>query len=68
MNWLDIGIIRKHWDTAINHPEEAHIPLEMVNWFKRTVEEQVYVQPLAIKSNSGLEYCMWMFRMMRKYA
>jgi hypothetical protein len=68
LNRLDIGIIRKHWKEAINHQEMAHVPLGMVGRFKRTVGEKMYIQPLAIKSKSGLEYRLWMFRMLSQYA
>ena len=68
LNRLDLGIIRKHWIHAVNHPDVGHIPLGMVGRFKRTVGEKMYIQPLAFKSRSGLEYRLWMFRMMGEYA
>jgi hypothetical protein len=67
LNRLDIGIIRKHWNEAVNHPDEAHVPLGMVGRFKRTVGEKMYIQPLAIKSKSGLEYRLWIHRMIKEY-
>jgi hypothetical protein len=45
LNRLDIGIIRKHWKEAVNHPEIAHVPLGMVGRFKKTVGEKMYIQP-----------------------
>jgi hypothetical protein len=36
---IDIGVIRKHWQEALKHPEEPHIPLAMAGRFKRTVGE-----------------------------
>jgi hypothetical protein len=68
LNRLDVGIIRKHWSDAINHPEIAHVPLGMVGRFKRTVGEKLYIQPLALRSKSGLEYRLWMYRMLCEYA
>ena len=67
LNRLDIGIIRKHWKEAVNHPEVAHVPLGMVGRFKKTVGEKMYIQPLAVRSVSGLEYRLWMFRMIVEY-
>jgi hypothetical protein len=43
---IDIGVIRKHWQEALRHPEEPHIPLAMTGRFKRTVGEKVYMQLL----------------------
>lgn len=68
INRLDIGIIRKHWADAVDHPDTSHIPLGMAGRFKRTVGEKIYVQPLAPKSNSGLNYRLWMFRALQEYA
>jgi hypothetical protein len=68
LNRLDLGLIRKHWDSTVTHPEIGHIPLGMVGHFKQTVGEKKYVQPLAIKSKSGLEYRLWMYRMIEEYA
>jgi hypothetical protein len=68
LNRLDIGIIRKHWQEAINHPELAHVPLGMVGRFKRTIGEKLYIQPLALRSKPGLEYRLWMYIMLCEYA
>jgi hypothetical protein len=68
LNRLDLGIIRKHWNEAVNHQDVAHVPLGMVGRFKRTVGEKMYIQPLAIRSRSGLEYRLWMHRMICCYA
>jgi hypothetical protein len=67
INRLDLGIIRKHWGEAISHPEAPHIPLGMIGRFKRTVGEKKYIQPLAVRSVSGLEYRLWMHRMIIEY-
>jgi hypothetical protein len=67
LNRLDIGIIQKHWKEAVNHPEIAHVPLGMVGRFKKMVGEKMYIQPLAVRSVSGLEYRLWMFRMIVEY-
>ena len=67
LNRLDLGIIRKHWNSAVNHIVAPHVPLGMVGRFKKTVGEKMYIQPLAISSYSGLEYRLWMFRMIREY-
>ena len=45
LNQLDLGIIRKHWNDAINHPELAHVPLGMVGRFKRTVGKKCTFSP-----------------------
>jgi hypothetical protein len=64
---IDIGVIRKHWDEALRHPEEPHIPIAMVGRFKRTVGEKVYIQPMALVSASGLQYRLWMHRALQEY-
>jgi hypothetical protein len=65
---VDIGLIRKHWAEALAHPEEGHLPLAMVGRFKRQVGRKVYVQPLAMESESGLQYRLWMYRTLQEYA
>jgi hypothetical protein len=67
LNRIDIGVIRKHWEEGRTHPEAPHVPMGMVGRFKRTVGEKKYVQPLAIRSLSGLEYRLWMYRMLVEY-
>jgi hypothetical protein len=64
---IDVGIIRKHWKEALEHPDEAHVPLRMAGRFKRQVGEKVYVQPLAVASASGLEYRLWLHRALQEY-
>ena len=64
---IDLGVIRKHWDDAMNHSEAPHVPLGMVGRFKRKVGEKMFIQPLALKSDSGLEYRLWMFRALTEY-
>lgn len=68
LNRLDLGIIRKHWVVATNHRDAPHVPLGMVGRFKRTIGEKVYIQPMAMQSVSGLQYCLWMHRMICEYA
>jgi hypothetical protein len=63
---IDICVIRKHWQEALRHPEEPHIPLTMAGRFKRTVGEKVYGQPLALESASGLQYRPWMHRALQE--
>jgi hypothetical protein len=53
---VDLGVIRKHWKEACDHPDESHIPLAMVGRSKSQVGEKIYVQPLANESVSGLGY------------
>jgi hypothetical protein len=53
---IDVGVIRKHWRDALTHPDEPHIPLGMAGRFKRQVGEKAYIQPLALGSESGLQY------------
>jgi hypothetical protein len=65
---VDVGLIRKHWAEALAHPEEAHVPLAMAGRFKRQVGEKVYVQPLALESESGLQYRLWSHRTLEEYA
>jgi hypothetical protein len=67
INRWDVGNICKHWDEGRTHPETPHVPMGMVGRFKRTVGEKKYVQPLAIRSVSGLEYRLWMYHMLTEY-
>ena len=67
LNRLDIGVIRKHWRDAVTHQDVSHVPLGMIGRFKRTVGEKLYIQPLAVRSKSGLEYRLWMERMLEEY-
>jgi hypothetical protein len=64
---IDIGIIRKHWKEAQTHPEEPHMPLGMAGRFKRQVGGKVYIQPLALISESGLQYRLWMHRALQEH-
>jgi hypothetical protein len=64
---VDVGLIRKHWAEALAHPEEGHILLAMSGRFKRQVGENMYVQLLALKSASGLQYRLWMHRTLQEY-
>jgi hypothetical protein len=52
---IDIGVMRKHWKEALAHPEEPHVPLGMSGRFKRQVGEKMYIQPLALVSDPGLQ-------------
>ena len=51
----------------MHHVDVAHVPLGMIGSFKRTVGLQMYIQPLAIRSKSGLEYRLWLHRMLTEY-
>jgi hypothetical protein len=54
---IDIGITQKHWKEGQSHPEEPHVPLGMVvGRFKRQIGGKFYIQPLALVSDSGLQY------------
>jgi hypothetical protein len=65
---INIGVIHKHWREAQTHPEEPHIPLGIAGRFKRQVEEKVYIQPLAMESESGLQYRLWIHLALQEHA
>ena len=66
-NRMELGVIRKHWLEAISHREKPHVPLGMVGRFKRQVGEKMFIQPLTVRSVSGLEYRLWMYRMITEF-
>jgi hypothetical protein len=64
---MDLGAIRKYWEEAMDHPEAPHVPLMLAGRFKREVGEKLFCQPLAVKSKSGLEYRLWLHRLILTY-
>jgi hypothetical protein len=63
---IEVGGIRKYWNEAVNH-EVPHVPLTLIGRFKRTTGEKLYVQPLAVRSDSGISYRKWMERALKMY-
>jgi len=64
---IDLGGLRKHWHEGTEHPRQEHVPLVLKGRFKQTVGEKLYFQPLAVKSNSGVEYKLWLQRAIGVY-
>lgn len=64
---IDLGGLRKHWHEGSEHPRQAHVPLVLKGRFKRQVGEKLYFQPLAVRSNSGVEYKLWLQRTISIY-
>jgi hypothetical protein len=58
---------RKNWKEGLAHPNEPHIPLGMAGRFKRQVGEKVYIQPLVLESDSGLQYRLWMYHALQEH-
>ena len=63
----ELGAIRKHWFEALNHPTTPHVPWVMSGRFKQVVGEKLYFQPMAIQSRSGIQYKLWVRRMIDAY-
>lgn len=59
---IDVGGLRKHWSEGTDHPRVKHVPLVLKGRFKQTVGEKLYFQPLAVESNSGVKYQLWILR------
>ena len=64
----ELGEIRKYWVEALSHPSAPHVPWVMAGRFKQLVGEKMYFQPMAIRSRSGIQYKLWMQRMIEAYA
>jgi hypothetical protein len=52
---MDLGMIRKHWDKAMSHPDAPHVTMMLAGQFKREIGEKLFCQPLAMESKSGLQ-------------
>ena len=35
INKIDVGVTRKHWNGAMDHPEYSHVPLMLTGKFKK---------------------------------
>ena len=58
---IDIGLIRKYWEEAME-AEDRHVPLMLNGRFKKETGEKVFCQPLAIVTNSGIKILLWFKR------
>ena len=63
---IDVGGIRKHWREAVGYHPKPHIPLVLAGRFKGMIGERQYVQPLAIRSNTGIPYRLWVERTLKE--
>ena len=63
----DLGLLRQHWMEATNHPRAPHVPWAMVGRFKRETGEKIFYQPIAFRSDSGIENGKWVKRAMITY-
>ncbi len=63
----DLGLLREHWMEATNHPRAPHVPWSMVGRFKRETGEKFFYQPIAFRSDSGIENGKWVRRAMMTY-
>jgi hypothetical protein len=57
---MDLGAIRKHWKESMDHPDLPSC-LRVVS--NRKLENNYS----ALESKSGLQICLWMFRLIRAY-
>mmetsp|Transcript_25276 Transcript_25276/g.62236 ORF Transcript_25276/g.62236 Transcript_25276/m.62236 type:complete len:350 (-) Transcript_25276:812-1861(-) len=58
---IDLGLTRRHWEEAINSPH-PHVPMMLQGRFKKETGTKVFCQPLAVRSNSGVEILTWFAR------
>lgn len=63
---IDLGGLRKHWHEGSEH-SHPHVPLVLKGQFKQTTGEKLYFQPLAVRSKSGVEYKLWIQRVIALY-
>ena len=54
---IDVGTMREHWKESTEDPRHPHVPLMMAGKFKRETGIKLFCQPLALKSNSGVDIC-----------
>jgi len=64
----ELGEMRKYWVEALSHPTTPHVPWVMSGRFKQVVGEKMYFQPVALRSASGIEYYVWIKRLVDAYA
>lgn len=58
----DLGAIRKHWEESTSFPRAPHVPLMLAGRFKKETGEKLFCQPLAVKTNSGVDVKTWFYR------
>jgi len=58
---VDLGGMRSYWDEGINHPKFPHVPLILVGRFKGEKVGKIFVQPLSVCSNSGIDVRFWCY-------
>ena len=64
---VDVGLLRKYWMEGINYTPAPHIPLALAGRFKQTDGTfRLYIQPLAIKTGSGIEIRVWIGRAIKE--
>lgn len=63
---VDVGGIRKHWREAMGYHRKPHVPLVLAGRFKGMIGEKQYIQPLAIRSDTGIPYRLWMERALKE--
>lgn len=65
---IDIGMMRKYWKESISYARKPHVTLALVGRFKQTNgATKTFIQPLAIKSSSGVENELWLGRAIDQY-
>jgi len=64
---IDIKGMREHWHEGTTYQRQPHVPLVLVGRFKQVLGEKRYIQPLAVKSKSGIDYKKWIHRTLSVY-
>ena len=59
---IDVGTMREHWKESTGNPMHPHVPLMMAGKFKRETGIKLFCQPLAMKSNSGVDIASIFYR------
>jgi hypothetical protein len=63
---VDLGLILKHWDEAHSH-ETPHVPLMLKGRFKHVDGEKIFCQPLATRTEAGMDISTWFRRVLDVY-
>mmetsp|Transcript_3766 Transcript_3766/g.5131 ORF Transcript_3766/g.5131 Transcript_3766/m.5131 type:complete len:384 (+) Transcript_3766:6692-7843(+) len=64
---IDLGGIRFYWNEGIHHPSVPHVPLIILGKSKGEKSHKMFVQPLAITTQSGIEVRYWFHKAIVTY-
>jgi hypothetical protein len=64
---IDIGVMWKYWKEAVDYERKPHVPLVLAGQFKGMTGKKLYIQPLSMKSATGIGYHKWLSRCLMQY-